>query len=283
MKQLLQIAACILALGIQQAAAHEFDLAGLQIIHPSIPATPAGATTAPVYLVIANEGAEDERLMAIETPFGPVKFLRPVEAVDGTVTMQELAWIDLPVGEIVTLVRGPMEMRGRVGNVTKPLLEGGELSGTMVFQKRGRYDVFFMIDPLELEEDPSTAPKAATEAERATDIAAIVAALRAEPGIGAASIDPIAISGDFAIAGWTQGETGARAFLRKSGDGWRVDLWSGGSLLLPASLTSFGVPSAQAEALRNEFLAHEAALGPAYSIRFDAFPGTAYSAKEPAE
>lgn len=259
-----------------RAVAHEFWLDGLQIIHPSLPGTPVGATTAPVFMVFSNDGEADERLLAIETPFGPVKFLRPVEAADGTVTMQELAWLDLPVGEIVALVRGPMEMRGRVTNLTRPLYEGGELTGTMVFEKRGRFNMFFMIDPPEPEEDPTAAPEPELAGDRAADITAVAHALRDQTGLSDAMIAPIAIVGDFALAGWSKDDTAARAFLRRDGDGWRVELWSGSSLLLPASLTSLGVPAAMAERLRAEFAAQEEALGPAFVARLDAFAGTVF-------
>ncbi len=273
--------AAVFALLPLRAMAHEFLLDGLQIIHPSLPATPVGAQTAPVYMVIANDGAEDERLLGIETPFGPVTFLRPVAGADGKVTMQALAWIDIPAGEIVTLTRGRMETRGRVSNVPRPLFEGDELTGTMVFQKRGRFDMFFLIDPLEAEEDPTLGPAPNDAGPAPEDILAIAQALRAEPGLAEAIIAPVVVAGDAAIAGWTLGDDGARAFLRRKGTGWQVELWSGASLLLPASLTSLGVPAPGADRLRAEMVAREAALGPGFAARFDAFPGTVFVPGEP--
>lgn len=272
--------ALLLTLMAAPAAAHEYLLGDLQIIHPALPATPVGATTAPVYMVFANDGIEDERLLGIETPFGPVRFLRPVEGADGAVSMQELAWLDLPAGEIVALVRGPMEMRGRVTNLTHALSEGDELTGTMIFQKRGRFDMVFMVDPLELEEDPTTLPPVETGADRPGDIAAIATALRAELGDPQAMIAPVALAGDVAIAGWSREDGAARAFLRRGADGWAVELWSGPSLLLPASLTSLGVPPVVAEGLRAELTAQETALGPAFAARLDSFAGTVFVRKE---
>lgn len=255
------------------AAAHEFFLGDLQIIHPSIPATPMGATRASVYMAIANDGAEPERLMGIETPFGPVTFLRPIEG-DGD-RMEPLAWIDIAPGDVVLLARG--EMRGLVGNVSRPLFEGGQLPGAMIFQKLGRFEMFFLIDPLEeIEEPPAADQAAAAPQERAAEIIAISAALRGALGEPEAMIAPIVLQGEVALAGWTQGGEGARAFLRRSEKGeWRVLLWSGASLTLQSTLTSLGVGRRIGDLLRAELHAAEAALGPSFTARFDAFPGTA--------
>ncbi|MFV0244527.1 MAG: copper uptake system-associated protein [Qingshengfaniella sp.] len=257
--------------------AHEFFLGDLQIIHPALPATPVGARSAAVYMVFSNEGDQDERLLGIETPFGMVRFLAPVTDAEGTTQMRERAWVDIPAGEIVVLARG--EMRGSLASVARPLVEGAELTGTMIFERRGRFDMFFMIDPVETEtqNDPvSPALPAGPPQDRAADIAGVVGALRAALAAPQAMIAPVVLAGDMAIAGWSLGETGARAFLRRGAGGWRAELWSNDSLLLPATLTSLGVPRPDAVALRAEMRAQETALGPAFSIRFDAYPGTVH-------
>ncbi|QCO57611.1 copper chaperone PCu(A)C (plasmid) [Pseudorhodobacter turbinis] len=154
------------------AYAHEFFWGDLQIIHPSLPATPLGANTAAVYMALANDGPTDERLLGAETPFGKLRFLHPVTDAQGATTMQERAWIDIPAGEVVLLSRG--EMRGSLANVNRPLFEGAELTGAMIFQQRGRFDMFFLIDPMETEteHDPvSQMPQAAPRIDRAAAIA----------------------------------------------------------------------------------------------------------------
>ena len=257
--------------------AHEYFLDNLQIIHPALPATPARANSVAVYMALANDGDQDERLLGIETPFGMVRFVQPVTDAKGITTMVERAWIDIPAGEVVLLARG--ELRGSLANINYPLVEGGELTGTMIFEKRGRYDMFFMIDPLEseTEHDPVTPPEStAPQNDKAADIAQIATTLRAALGAPDAIIAPVVVSGDVALAGWTKGDTGARAFLRKVTGNWQVELWSNQSLLLPATLTSLGVSRSAGDPLRAEMLAQEAALGQAYSTRFDAFAGSAY-------
>lgn len=266
-----------------QVYAHEFFLGDLQIIHPSIPGTPEGATRAPVYMALSNEGTEDERLLGIETPFGIVRFQRPVAGPDGSTRMEELAWIDIPAGEIVLLARG--DLRGLVSNINRPLVEGGELRGTMIFEKRGRFDMFFMLDPMEIDESPDTAKasdsgqKAGTVA--AAEIAAIAEALGNALGQSDAMVAPIAVANDVAIAGWHSGHQSALAFLRKDSAGrWVVRLWSNDSLLLPATLTSLGLPATTAGPLSDEIQARLDAMGPFYRQRIKAFPGTAHLALE---
>jgi len=259
------------------AAAHEFFLGDLQIIHPALPATPVNANSAAVYMALANDGDQDERLLGIETPFGMVRFIGPVTDAQGNTRMQERAWIDIPAGEIILLARG--ELRGSLANVNYPLVEGGEVTGTMIFEKRGRFDMFFMIDPVETEteHDPvSETSRTAPQIDRATAVTEIATALRHALGTPNATIAPVVVAQDIAIAGWTLGDEGARAFLRRGAEGWKVELWSNASLLRPATLTSLGVSRREGDPLRAEMQAQENALGAEYSDRFNAFAGTAY-------
>lgn len=268
---------CLLALIIMLAAApaiaHEFLLDDLQIVHPAIPATPINATSAMVYMVLANDTDQSERLLAIETPFGPVRFERPVVQPDGTTVWERMAWIDIPAGDMAMLFRG--ETRGVIDGISRPLFEGSELDGVMVFERRGRFEMFFMIDPLDVEDEPvATASNDAPAIDRPADLVAVASALRAALGAPDAMIAPIGLDGDIAVAGWTLEDTGARAFLRRSESGWRVEMWSDASLTLQATLTSLGVPRSTGDRLRAELSAAEAALGPAFTARFNAFPGT---------
>ncbi len=259
------------------AAGHEFFLGDLQIIHPAIPATPMSANPAAAYMALANDGTEDERLLGIETPFCTVRFIHPVAYAQGVASMQERAWIDIPAGEIVLLSRG--DMRGILANVNGPLFEGDELTGTMIFQERGRFDMFFMLDPMETETeyDPVTEPQTQTpQIDRAAAITEIATAVRVGLKTPEAIVAPVALAGDVAIARWTSGAKGARAFLRRCAESWQVEFISNDSLLLPATLTGLGVPRRDSAALLAEVTAQENALGRAFTARFDAFPGTAY-------
>lgn len=281
MTRILAVLAVLIAL-VAPAQAHEFLLNDLQIIHPAIPATAVNATSAPIYMVLANEGTETERLLRIETELGTVTFQRPVTSDDGTTRMETLPYIDIPVGETVLLTRG--EMRGVISSLTRPVFEGGLLPGVMVFEKRGRFEMFFMVDPPDEEEaQTANAPQIEQEeADRLADLLTINTVLRRELGNARETvIAPVVVHGDFAVAGWTKGESGARAVLRRDQSaGWYVELWSGKSAMLPTTLVSLGVGRAAGDALRRELKIWEALLGQAYTQRFDEFPGTVVIGKE---
>lgn len=252
------------------AVAHEFLLDDLQIIHPAIPATPMDVTSGNIYMALANDTDEPERLLGIETAFGPAVLERQVTAPDGSVRTEKMAWIDIPPGDVVLLIQG--EMRGRVEGINRPLFEGAEVEGALIFEKRGRFEMFFLVDPLE--EIVETGPVATTEEiDRAAAILEISEALRAELGADT-MIGPIALSGDVALAGWTRGEDGARAFLRRRNDVWTPIMWADATIFAQPTMTSLGVPARVADTLRKEFVAGENALGAGFSARFDAFPGT---------
>jgi periplasmic copper chaperone A len=269
---MMRLIAALLLLLPMPAFAHEFQLDGLDIIHPSIPATPIDGTTAHIYMAIVNDGTAPERLLGIETPFGPATLERMAKGPDGQLRAEPMAWIDLPVGETVLLTAG--ELRGRVEGVTTPLVDGGQLDGTFVFEKRGRFKMFFMIDPPEHVDEPMAAiPAAAPALDQAAETRAIAAALRQAVGADA-TIAPVAIAGDVAIAGWSTDRDAARALLRKRDGAWQVLMWSGPSLLLPSTMNAFGISATVADALRAQLDAGEAALGTGLTARFDSFSGT---------
>lgn len=261
---------------LRPALAHEFSLDDLQIIHPAIPATSINATSAPIYMVLSNDGTETERLLAIETDLGTVTFQRPIAADDGTLSMQVFPYIEIPSGETVLLARG--EMRGLVDGLSRPIFEGGLIPAVLVFERRGRFEMFFMVDPADEDREGvlAGALNSSDGNDRAADLLAINTVLRAELGNQPdIIIAPVVLDGAFAIAGWTRGEAGARALLRRDrDDGWYVEMWSGNSVMLPATLSSIGVPKSVAESLHLELAASEALLGRQFSNRFDNYAGT---------
>lgn len=63
------------------------------------------------------------------------------------------------------------------------------------------------------------------------------------------TVDPVVVSGDIAIAGWTQGETGGRALLRRAHGQWAIVLCTGDQIRDPATLRHAGVPERDAQAI----------------------------------
>jgi hypothetical protein len=86
-------------------------------------------------------------------------------------------------------------------------------------------------------------------------------------------IDPVVIAGTHAVAGWTQGQRGGRALLRKRDASWGVVLCSGDPLRHAAALIEAGVPEAEAQALASGLAAAEQQTDPQRVKLFSTFEG----------
>jgi hypothetical protein len=86
-------------------------------------------------------------------------------------------------------------------------------------------------------------------------------------------VDPIAVSGGHAIAGWSQGDMGGRALLRKKGHGWEVVLCAGDDLKRTDVLTKVGLAATAAKSLSAGLAAAEAKVPPDRLALFSKFEG----------
>lgn len=87
------------------------------------------------------------------------------------------------------------------------------------------------------------------------------------------SVAPIVIDGDVAVAGWSQGELGGRALLRKKAGAWSIDLCAGDALKQSAMLEKLGLSHARAEELARNIAREEGKLDPQLLARFSNFDG----------
>lgn len=143
-KAITLIAAALLAAA--PALAHEFTAGDLEIIHPAIPAPNAAARSAAGYLAISNGGTEADRLLAVEGEFAQRIMLHTTEfSAEGVARMTHLDAIDIPAGETVVLEPGGMHVM--LMGLTGTLAEGEAVPATLVFERAGRVEVEFAIDP----------------------------------------------------------------------------------------------------------------------------------------
>lgn len=87
------------------------------------------------------------------------------------------------------------------------------------------------------------------------------------------TVDPVVVSGDAALAGWSQGERGGRALLFRTGHGWQIALCGGDGLKDAKVLREAGVKGAAADTLARQLAAAEARLPAAHRARFSTFDG----------
>lgn len=88
-------------------------------------------------------------------------------------------------------------------------------------------------------------------------------------------IGPIILSGDHAIADWTQGAFGGRALFERGTYGWSLMLCSGDSIRRAENLKRAGVPDFNAGWLADQLAAAEAQLPSERLARMHRFVGTA--------
>lgn len=84
-------------------------------------------------------------------------------------------------------------------------------------------------------------------------------------------VEPVTVDGDYAIAGWTQGERGGRALLRRTHGVWRVLICAGDGLLEQALLLDAGLDAEQAERLLTRTREAESRLSAEHLARLALF------------
>jgi periplasmic copper chaperone A len=144
MKRFLILAAALILAA--PVLAHELTVGDLQFIHPHIPQPAASAKTAGGYMAIVNNGTEAERLMGVESDIAMKSAVHESRVdANGVGTMEHVDAIEIPPGAIVSLDRGGYHIMFMGLNVR--LAEGEMHKVTLIFEKAGRVEVEFMIDP----------------------------------------------------------------------------------------------------------------------------------------
>lgn len=86
-------------------------------------------------------------------------------------------------------------------------------------------------------------------------------------------VGPVAVVGDHAIAGWTQGNMGGRALLRLKNGAWAIVLCAGDQLLDPNALRHAGIAETSARQLAAATRDAEHQTPPARVAMFSLFEG----------
>lgn len=143
MKRILALAAFLFA---GPALAHEVTVGDLQIIHANIPQPAASAKAAGGFMAIVNNGTEPERLIGIEADFAMKAETHESKVdADGVGTMEHVDFIEIPPGQTVNLEHGGYHIMFM--GLKETLEEGAMLKATLIFEKVGRVEIEFMVDP----------------------------------------------------------------------------------------------------------------------------------------
>ncbi|MEX0810038.1 MAG: copper chaperone PCu(A)C [Dongiaceae bacterium] len=144
MTRLLRIVTVMLLFVAGSAAAHYYEIGGLQIIHPWARATVPSAKNGAIYVAISNEGDTADRLIAVETPMAERAELHTVLMEDGVAKMRPLEALDLLPGETALLEPGGIHIM--LFGLKGPLVEGETLALTLTFEKAGAIDIELTIE-----------------------------------------------------------------------------------------------------------------------------------------
>lgn len=115
-------------------------------------------------------------------------------------------------------------------------------------------------------------PCPASRADDASSIRALIGATWDKPD-SKVEIDPVVVSGSYAVASWTQGAHGGRALMRRGDKGWSVVLCSGDPLKEAEWLAEAGVPTGDAERIANDLAAAETLVPQDRRQKFSLFEG----------
>ena len=129
---------CALLMAIP-ASAHEIVAGNLVIHHPWSRATPTGAKTAAVYMMIRNKGDKPDRLIAMETDIADSAELHLMATDNGIMTMRHLEGVDIPAAGAAEMA--PHGLHIMLIGLKKPLAEYGTFDMTLIFEQAGRVKI----------------------------------------------------------------------------------------------------------------------------------------------
>ncbi len=150
--------ALLVSLPAVPAAAHDYKLGDLAIVHPWARSTPEGAKVGAGYATIHNKGAEADRLVSISSAISERSEIHEM-AVDakGVMTMRPLAnGIEIPAGGEAVLKPGSFHFMFM--GLKQPAVKDERFAATLTFEKAGTVEIEFVVQ--EMGGQPADAHKA---------------------------------------------------------------------------------------------------------------------------
>lgn len=143
--------AAILAATTLPVQAHSFKVGAIDLEHPMIQEAPPSAPVLAGYVMISNNGSEDDRLIAIESSATRNVQLHTSVVSDGIARMNPMTdGLIIPAGDIVWL--GDNGTHAMFNGPDRPYRDGDEIPAVLVFEKAGRIDVTFKVEKVAKDE-----------------------------------------------------------------------------------------------------------------------------------
>ncbi len=257
-------------------AAQEIRAGDLRISQTVARATAPMARTGAVYLTVSNAGTLPDRLISASTAAAETVELHTTVREGNVMRMQPVPGIDVPAGQTVTLSPGGLHVM--LIGLRGPLKDGSSLALSLTFQRAGRVDVTVpvsrAVDGGSHGHPPAThGPRSdASGTSQAADIHKLLRGTFDRPDAPLA-IEPVVVAGDYALAGWAQGDMGGRALLMRKHGHWVIQFCSGDALKRLETLKEVGVPAPTASMLAAALAEAERRLHPQRVAQFSRFDG----------
>lgn len=130
------------------AQAHGYKAGTLSVEHPWSRTTVPTAIVGAGYMTVVNGGDEDDRLLAVESAVAGRVELHEMTSENGVMKMRPLAdGIVVPAGGSVALAPGGLHVMFL--ELAGPFVEGERFPATLVFEKAGRLEVEFKVEPMD--------------------------------------------------------------------------------------------------------------------------------------
>lgn len=275
----LMLALAVAAAAATGAFAHEYKLGNLEIVHPHARATPPNAPVSAGYMVIKNTGAEADRLVAGSAAFAGKVEIHEMSMDGGVMQMRPLeGGLEIPAGGEVELKPGGFHVMFM--QLGEQLKEGDSVKGKLLFEKAGEIEVEFKVEKIEGKGGDHMHQHGGSKEQgmnhmHGDDAAQIAAMMKDhfEREGSPLSVEPVVMSGEWAVAGWIQDGRGGRGLMKKAADGWYIHMCGGEGFKSAANLVQTGMSEADAKAIEAELAKAEAALGAEKIAMFDSFEG----------
>jgi copper(I)-binding protein len=134
----------ILCLVPSLAAAHEFGVGSLRVVHPWARFTPPGAPNGAVYLAIENRGAEADRLIGAATPRAERVELHASEEDGGVYRMVPREAVEVKPGETVRFAPGGLHVM--LFGLSATLKQWETFPLTLRFEQAGTLEVEVQVE-----------------------------------------------------------------------------------------------------------------------------------------
>lgn len=134
-------------LSLSPSLAHDFAIGNLTLKHPMIKEAPPRAPVVGGYVTIVNAGAVDDRLVGIESDASAKVELHQSAVTDDIARMEPMKnGLLVPAGATVSL--GENGTHAMFIDPVDRLVEGDEVSATLVFERAGKVDVVFKVEKM---------------------------------------------------------------------------------------------------------------------------------------